>query len=437
MSEIVYYGAGANLRNYEEIFVRETGYPVCVCDQSKAKHGSKYLFNANSCSGEGGAVERDIVSLDYVKEKFPDYELWLTLAGHNIKDVYDYLIENEGIPASKIRFFGGREYRLGCFNLQNYIYISSDNIKTCAHFPWTNHFWFEKGQVLEEKDVVGKLDELEAWRRETIEKLRKGEKTSCHGCSALHWGFFEKEPHVEILGVGPNFKGGTKCNCNCFYCNQNQVIRTESIQKLSNYDIHRISAEYYDTLDTTILADGEPSILPDIDVICDLVMQKGWSLQLNTNAILYKEKLAEAIASNPKSFMAVALDAGSRETYRKIKRVDTYDRVIENLHKYKEKGCNIFLKYILIPQYNDNVDEIIKFLQVVEELDVRHVTLSQNLSGFVDGKKHADDPDMPEAMFCLFTYMVARLQEMNIEWDFQIEFVSKHDIDRIEKLRRK
>lgn len=428
MGEIIYYGAGANLRDFEEDFVRETGYPICVCDFSKTKQGSEYIFT-------GGYVAK-IVSLDYVKSEYPDYELWLTQAEHNLKDVYDYLIEIGRVPAEKIHFFGNREYRLGCFNLQNYIYISSGHIKTCAHFPWTTHFIFEKDQVLEEKDVIGKLDELEVWRRETIAKLRNGEKTSCHGCSALHWGFFEKEPHVEILGVGPNFKGGTKCNCNCFYCNQNTVIRTESNQKLSNYDIHRISAEYYDTLDTTILADGEPTILPNIDEICDLVLQKNWSIQLNTNAILYKEKLADAIASNPKSFMAVALDSGSRETYRKIKRVDTYERVIENLHKYKEKGCNIFLKYILIPQYNDNLDEIIKFLQVVEELDIKHVTLSQNLSGFVDGVKHDDDPDMPEAMFCLFAYMVARLQEMGICWDFQIEFISKNDIDRIEKLRK-
>lgn len=295
---------------------------------------------------------------------------------------------------------------------------------------------FEPDQILMKEDVIKKLDELEAWRRETTEKLRNGEKTTCHGCSALHWGFFTKEPHVEILGVGPNFAGGTKCNCDCFYCNQNSVIRTKSIQNLSNYDIHRISAEYYNTLDTTILADGEPSILPNIDDICDLVLEKGWSIQLNTNAILYKEKLADAIASNSKSFMAVALDSGSRETYRKIKRVDTYDRVIENLYKYKSKGCNIFLKYILIPDYNDNLDEIIKFLNVCQVLEIKHVTLSQNLSGFVDGIEHDTDPDMPESMFCLFTYMVARLQEMGICWDFQIEFISKHDIDRIEKLRR-
>ena len=121
---------------------------------------------------------------------------------------------------------------------------------------------------------------------------------------------------------------------------------------------------------------------------------------------------------------------------KKIKRVDTYDRVIENLHKYKDKGCNIFLKYILIPEYNDNLKEICEFLKVVEDLDVKHVTLSQNLSGFIDGVKHNDDPDMPEEMFCLFTYMVARLQEMGVVWDFQIEFISKRDIERIEALRK-
>lgn len=383
-----------------------------------------------------GGAERDVVSLDHVKEEYPDYELWLTLAEHNLADVYKCLTEREGVSAGRIRFFGDREYRLGCFNLQNYIYISSDNVKTCAHYPYTNHFMFETGKVLSEKDVIHQLDQLEDWRRETIKKLQNGEKTSCHGCSALHWGFFTKEPHVEILGVGPNFKGGTKCNCDCFYCNQNTIIRTKSNQELSNYDIHRISAEYYDTLDTTILADGEPTILPKIDEICDLTMERNWSIQLNTNAILYKEKLADAIASNPKSFMAVALDSGSRETYKKIKRVDTYDRVIENLYKYKKKGCNIFLKYILIPEYNDNLEEIIKFLDVCSALKVQHVTLSQNLSGFVDGVKHKADPDMPESMFCLFAYMVARLQEMGICWDFQIEFVSKYDIDRIEKLRK-
>ena len=164
--------------------------------------------------------------------------------------------------------------------------------------------------------------------------------------------------------------------------------------------------------------------------------RKKWTIQLNTNAILYNEKLAEAVASNTQSFIAVALDSGCRDTYKKIKRVDTYDKVIENLRKYKNKGCNIILKYILLPTYNDNIDEINSFINVCKDLAIKHVTLSQNLSGYTDGVKHCKDPDMPESLFCFFTYFVARLQEEGIYWDFQIEFVSKHDIERLEKLRR-
>lgn len=44
MREIIYYGAGANLRDFEEDFVRETGYPMYICDLSQAKQGKEYTF---------------------------------------------------------------------------------------------------------------------------------------------------------------------------------------------------------------------------------------------------------------------------------------------------------------------------------------------------------------------------------------------------------
>ncbi len=68
MREIIYYGAGANLRDFEEDFVRETGYPMYICDLSQAKQGKKYTFTRGGC--------RKVVSLDYVKSEYPDYE-WL------------------------------------------------------------------------------------------------------------------------------------------------------------------------------------------------------------------------------------------------------------------------------------------------------------------------------------------------------------------------
>lgn len=44
MSQIIWYGAGKNLQDFEKEFVAETGYPVCICDASEQKQGMKYKF---------------------------------------------------------------------------------------------------------------------------------------------------------------------------------------------------------------------------------------------------------------------------------------------------------------------------------------------------------------------------------------------------------
>lgn len=427
MQAIIWYGAGKNLSDYEQEFLKETGYPVCICDNSEEKQGTEYIF----IKGE----KRKIVSLEYAISEYPNFELWLTLADHNSEKVYQYLID-KGIQGEKIRLFGNRELRMGCENLNYYCYVGSQDVKTCAHYPYTTLVTYNN-EVVTEQDVVGALDKLEEWRKDTINKLRKGEQTTCQGCSGLRWGIWTKEPKVRTFAVGPSFSDATRCNANCFYCNQNQLIHnSKNNQILSNYDIHRIASEYYDSIKEIILADGEPTILPSFNKTVDLAQRKGWVIQLNTNGIIYDDTIANVISSHRSSFIAVSLDSGSKETYKKIKRVDKFDLVVDNLIKYSNKKCNINLKYILMQNFNDSIEEINAFINICKKINCSHVTLSQNLSGYIDGNRLKKDPNMPEELFCLFSYFIARLQEENIYWDFQIEFITKHDYERLEWLRR-
>ena len=101
MSQIIWYGAGKNLRDHEKEFVAETGYPVCICDASEQKQGTKYIF--------AGERERDVVSLSHIEEKYPDYELWLTLADHNLAECYQFLLDIV-IQKDSIHFFGNNRY---------------------------------------------------------------------------------------------------------------------------------------------------------------------------------------------------------------------------------------------------------------------------------------------------------------------------------------
>ncbi len=44
MSRIVWYGAGKNLSDYEDLFVAETGYPEFIVDRDTKRQGDIYTF---------------------------------------------------------------------------------------------------------------------------------------------------------------------------------------------------------------------------------------------------------------------------------------------------------------------------------------------------------------------------------------------------------
>ena len=104
MSRIIWYGAGKNLRDYEEGFVSETGYPEFIVDRDTKKQGSIYTFENGS--------ECPIIAPNELVEKYPDSEIWITLADHNVQDCLNYMTEL-GVAQDRIRLFGNREYRLG------------------------------------------------------------------------------------------------------------------------------------------------------------------------------------------------------------------------------------------------------------------------------------------------------------------------------------
>ena len=66
--------------------------------------------------------------------------------------------------------------------------------------------------------------------------------------------------------------------------------------------------------------------------------------------------------------MNVSLDSGSAEVYKRVKGVDGFDIVIDNLRKYDQvANKNIDLKYIIFDLNNDII-EINKFLLFAKSL---------------------------------------------------------------------
>ena len=75
----------------------------------------------------------------------------------------------------------------------------------------------------------------------------------------------------------------------------------------------------------------------------------------------------------------ISVDCGSRELYKQIKSFDNFDKVWDNIARYCEAQADyqsdVKVKYIVIPNLNDSIEEFEKFLKKAIESKVKWVII--------------------------------------------------------------
>lgn len=195
--------------------------------------------------------------------------------------------------------------------------------------------------------------------------------------------FSKREIKISSIIVD-HFK---QCDCNCVYCSQ-KLLHPNVMQ---NYELLPLIKQLYedDMVGENLNVEfqgGNISMLKEFDALMEEFQKNGcekYNFLINgIKYIPYLEKLEHA----EKSFVCISLDSGTRETFAKIKNVDAFEQTVENI-KTLEKNTNIWiiLKYIIIQGINDNLEELISFLEiaksvsslscVVLEIDYRNILL--------------------------------------------------------------
>lgn len=185
---------------------------------------------------------------------------------------------------------------------------------------------------------------------------------------------------------------------------------------MSCYDVYRILIdEFAETVRGVSVSDGEITVAPYRDDLLNLIIEKNLDSDIDTNAILYNEKVAEAL-KRPGSQMRVSLDCGTPETFQRIKRVDKFNDVVQNIERYKKAGARVCLKYILLPGYNDSIEEVKAFIQIALRLQPFLITLSNDM---YMGEKNPVG-SLSDSQFELLEYFVNSAKENG----FKVKYMS-------------
>ena len=263
-----------------------------------------------------------------------------------------------------------REY-LSCPWIESRLVFAVEKLLLCCV---TNH---GKGcpQVCDFQGGELPVDRILAFREEVKAANRQdGCYSLCEGCGWLERRAWEPQKHPFNHLTIAHF---TECNLQCKYCYVTQggfhrnPARPYDIYPILEALIRRrlLSPRAY-----VFWGGGEPTLFEDFNRSFELLMNYGAEQAVSTNATVVSKTLKEGLKRR-KISLVCSVDAGTAETYRKIKNRDYFDRVWRNLREYAGTGGRVDAKIIVM---EENRHEIEPFLDLAAGAGIRNVVYDVN-----------------------------------------------------------
>ena len=213
-----------------------------------------------------------------------------------------------------------------------------------------------------------------------------GKDKGCAICVHYQLGDWSANEENELIIRNVNLSTyPSPCQSKCIYCPDKQL------NSFCEDDSIRLGyTRLFDTLEYATsnkmiapdalwsIAPGEITIHPYKDKIYNLVA--GYPTVFHTNCFIFDEKIAGILEVNPKASISFSIDSGTPETWLKVKGVNNFTEVLNNLQKYRSvsDSSQIRIKYIVLPGVNDSLPEFHSLVSLLSALRLSTLSISRD-----------------------------------------------------------
>lgn len=362
--KVLFYGAGehgAMLYRYAAQKSVSYGTPVAFIDRDLYKQGH-LLFDL------------PVISWEEAKGRYGnDFYIYITGNEMIAPEMLGFLAE-QGVKQERIINYEPVEKRLGCGIAETFLCIRSigETIDFCSCNRAADNLAFESVEdrfaVPYEKaaspEVVHKAVKF---AQDSAQRIALGDREGMHTCCVdmrTQWYFKNRRLRtVNFTGTGP-------CNFKCDYC----LLKHSDFKKI-NYQQYAVFTKILQQLESSgaigsdavmKVSSGEFSISEVGNHFVELAGK--YPCLLLTNAYRYSPQAAKALENS--GMILSSVDAGTATTFQKIKGVDGFEQVSENLRTYAQHGP-VTLKYILLDGVNDTEADLEGFFALADQVATR------------------------------------------------------------------
>ena len=259
-----------------------------------------------------------------------------------------------------------------CSALHHSVYFAPNELRHCCKRFFVNGKMKGDVQIFPVKKTQDiSIKKILKEKRKLYESINRGEENACSGCPFLTLDNWPKMKKLELKHL--SIETHSVCNMKCTYCSEIYYGGLEA-----NYNFEKIiekfkKAKVFSKKLDVAWGGGEPTLMKNFEVIFKRFTDtfKPKSNKIYSNAIKYS-KTIEKYIRNGKASLTTSIDAGTKKTFKKIRGVKAFEKVLNNLKKYsKAAKKGVVIKYILTEE-NYNLNEINNFIDVVRKYKLQN-----------------------------------------------------------------
>ncbi len=301
-------------------------------------------------------IEERLVAQGFSEERIFDLNFWTWLT----------------VPSEKVF----------CKNIGHYMQFYPSGLSACCNLGVKDSYlaeWYIKGKKIIES-VENYLEKIQYY----IDEAEKGRvPLYCKECPFL------LDAGVESVGNSINIdrfitSDHVVCNADCVYCTDactmphRKVGHTLDERFDGMIDARNLLLKRQLIANDSIiqLASGEISIIPQKRKLLQLIEgQPEFRVEIYTNCFIYDEDIEGILKKYKNAVLQCDLDAGTPETYIKVKGFNKFQTVLRNLEKYASMG-KVRIKYVILPGMNDSEEDYVGMIRIIKRLSLDNILLS-------------------------------------------------------------
>ena len=412
-AELILYGGGLFARELIAELEKINIKPAAICDSDESKHG-----------GEINGIQ--IMSLKDAKSQFSNPLIYIS-SDVNLREISYQLQEGKIFDTAKIINYVPMKIRRYCKFIDEQWAVGNNFIIFCCSDFGRN----ESPKAVFYGDHDRMVDDFLDLRKQITHELDENIPTVCSGCPQLQEILMTASEYYTAVSEYEGLKslnvvGCGICNFKCIYCevwprrvhpDASEIDLPELLKVLKQRNLINREAKAFYTRAEITLDPKRAGMYDCLDKFDDST--------IFTNATLYDENITRLLKTGNRRIY-VSMDAGTRETFAKIKQNDLYDKVCENLRRYASETnrCDvIILKYVMLSGVNDNQRDIDGFLQLAKEIKAEKVHLSSDFS-----EKYKIDANAIK----MSKYLCKKAEEMGLVCEAVSDVIEREiDIERV------